>query len=150
MAMIPNLINLIIIVLIFLPFCAGVIVLQVYLSTRESKLLGLILPAVSFGLSALVILAFLFFSVAGYRATEARIIDAIYTEELRLIEIQEAREFAINELELGRLAEQEEMVIHRLHDAGTMNVSWHAPLVSMFFMGGFFNVRFLLFFCPFP
>ena len=43
---------------------AGAIVLQVFLSKKESKWLGLILPIISFGISLLAMLGILFFAAS--------------------------------------------------------------------------------------
>jgi hypothetical protein len=61
MDMLPNLINAFILLVIFLGVCTGVIYLQVFLSRKESKWLGLILPAFTFGLSVLMLLSFALF-----------------------------------------------------------------------------------------
>ena len=53
---------LLVMLLVFLACCAGVIVLQVFLSKKENKWLGLILPIISFGISLLVVLGILFFT----------------------------------------------------------------------------------------
>jgi len=49
--------------LILLLFCAGVVVFQIFLSKKESKWAGLILPIISFGISLLAALSVLLFSV---------------------------------------------------------------------------------------
>ena len=47
---------------------AGIIVLQVFLSKKESKWLGLILPIISFGISLFATLGLLFFSIGDISA----------------------------------------------------------------------------------
>jgi hypothetical protein len=49
--------------LFLLVVAAGAIVLQVFLSKKESKWLGLILPVISFGISLIVLLGFPLFAV---------------------------------------------------------------------------------------
>jgi ABC-type nickel/cobalt efflux system permease component RcnA len=44
--------------------CAGIIVLQIYLSKKENKWAGLILPSVSLGITLMALLGVLMFSVA--------------------------------------------------------------------------------------
>lgn len=51
--------------LFLLAAAAGILVLQVFLSRRESGWLGLLLPAVSFVGALLPVLGMLFFGVAG-------------------------------------------------------------------------------------
>jgi len=53
----------------FLAVCAGVIILQVYLSKKENKWLGLILPFISFGISLMALLGVLLYSAATGTST---------------------------------------------------------------------------------
>ena len=50
--------------LILLAVAAGIIILQIHLSKKESKWAGLILPIISFGLSIIAVFGILAFSVA--------------------------------------------------------------------------------------
>ena len=52
------------VLLFFLALCAGIIILQIFLSKMENKWFGLILPMISFGISLLVLLAVLLFTVS--------------------------------------------------------------------------------------
>ena len=53
---------LLIVLVVFLALCAGAIVLQIFLSKKENKWLGLILPIISFGISMFVVLGLVFFT----------------------------------------------------------------------------------------
>jgi len=48
--------------IILLALFAGIVVLQIYLSKKDNKWVGLILPFISFGISLLALLAVLLFS----------------------------------------------------------------------------------------
>jgi len=54
--------NTMIVLLFLLAFIAGTVVLQIFLSRRESKWAGLILPFISFGFSLLTVLAIILFT----------------------------------------------------------------------------------------
>ena len=56
-------VNLIVGIILILVFGAGLIVLQIFLSNKESKWPGLILPIISFGISLLAAMAILLYSV---------------------------------------------------------------------------------------
>ena len=70
-------------VVVFLIFtlavCAGVILLQIFLSKKESKWPGLILPIVSFGISLMAVLAILLFTV--HTGTTTNMVDGEIIEQ---------------------------------------------------------------------
>jgi len=85
----------------FLAIYAGIIILQVFLSKRESKWPGLILPMLSFGTSLLIIFSIIAFM--GVR-TETHFIesDAILVVDVDEIYITEEMEARIAEIEAMR------------------------------------------------
>ena len=102
---------------------AGIIILQIHLSQRESKWPGLILPAITLGLSLVPILGLVLFSIArpapmSGTATIQRVpayeITEIYCEVLR-----ERQEF----LQQMQVAEAQYMDIRHLQDTGRIRVS---------------------------
>jgi membrane protease YdiL (CAAX protease family) len=62
---------------------AGIVTLQIFLSKRESKWAGLILPIISFGISLIAGLGILLFSVAT--GTTTSIVDGEIIEQTRQI-----------------------------------------------------------------
>jgi len=110
--MIFNLINALIVLALFLGICAGIIALQVFLSKKDSKWLGLILPAIPFGLSMLVIINLVAFMPIQSDASVVSMIDHERDAFETLDEIR-ARNFELAE-ELERAAEIEELLIERL------------------------------------
>jgi len=56
--------------IVALGICAGIIALQIYLSKRESRLLGLIMPAVSFSFSLMALLGVLLYSAHSGTSTQ--------------------------------------------------------------------------------
>ena len=73
-----------IVLIVVLGIFVGTVVLQIYLSKRESKWPGLILPIVSFGKSLLVMLGIVLFSVvpARYYVRQADVVDITLISEL--------------------------------------------------------------------
>jgi len=62
--------NVLFVLIFLLGIFAGIVVLQIFLSKKESKWPGLILPCISFGISVLAVLGILLFSaVTGTGAT---------------------------------------------------------------------------------
>jgi hypothetical protein len=72
-------VNLIVGIILILVFGAGLIVLQIFLSKKESKWPGLILPIISFGISLLAAIAILLFSV--HTGTMAQTINGEIVEQ---------------------------------------------------------------------
>jgi len=108
-----------IVLVIFLGICAGVIALQVFFSRMESTLPGLILPIISFGISAIII-----FSIAMF---------AVTSTEPQVTEIRSIRQ----DLYTGELIENHTPVTH-LVDYGTIGEQIYAGRIVLFFI--LFNI----------
>jgi predicted membrane protein len=64
--------------IILLGICAGIIFLQIFLSKKENKWQGLILPFISFGISLMALFAVLLFS--AYIGTSGYFVDGVFIE----------------------------------------------------------------------
>jgi len=123
-----SLITGLIILLVFLGLCVGLIILQVYLSKRESMWPGLILPIITFCFSLSILLGMALFSTnTGVTHVELRL-EAIPVDEYglgldsqqRIAEINErfaGREFRPEELEYYR-----ETIVNHLMDYGQIRL----------------------------
>ena len=65
--------------IILLALFAGIVVLQIYLSKKDNKWAGLILPFISFGISLLALLSVLLFS--AHTGTSGYFVDGEYVEQ---------------------------------------------------------------------
>jgi len=105
--------------ILLLGVCAGIIALQVFFSKMESKLPGLILPIISFSISAIIL-----FGIAMYAVVPAR---------QQTTELQSVRQ----DLYTGELIENHTPVTH-LVDYGTIGEQIHSGRIVLFFV--LFNI----------
>jgi len=146
MNMLPNIINSLLFLAIFTGICAGIIVLQVYLSKKDSRWPGLIMPILSFSLSVIII-----FSLAAYATfqTNARLVrtEAINISQTeRLDGVREAARDTQSPEDAERLAEMEALLesriahineSNRLTDYGRIRI---LPVTSIVFVFLAFNI----------
>jgi len=92
MLIISRILLLTLMIIIPLGFLTGIVILQVYLSKRESKWPGLILPMISFGMSMIIIIGIGLFSFATLESGVYN--DAVSIEAQRIYPVagQEGRE----------------------------------------------------------
>jgi len=99
-----SLITGLIILLVFLGLCAGLIILQVYLSKRESMWPGLIMPIITFGFSLLILFSMAVFMTTPGESGAVR----VDTVQIGDVPIDER-----NMPELERIAESEAIITDR-------------------------------------
>ena len=105
---------------IFLGICAGVIILQVYLSKRESMWPGLIMPIITFSFSLIIL-----FSMAVYTVTPNESA-AIRVDTVQLVDVEELSAYEREQMVAREewLAEREryhgELIERHLVDYGTI------------------------------
>jgi len=121
------------VVIIFLAFCAGAIFLQVYLSRKESKWPGLILPSITLGFSLLAIFGIAAFSVFYSTETEVRMLNAerVYLQEIDIL--YERTEHTESPEELERIADMQEMLEQRIYSLGNVQTetNWTAVIARL-------------------
>ena len=110
---------------VFVAILAGVIILQVYLSKRESRLPGLILPGINFGLSFIVLFGMAMFMVVGPTTVQEITAINVHNEPLYILEHPFNENDAMLQAHLAREAEIEAMQEER--DALIAHVSHHEP-----------------------
>ncbi|MCL2404357.1 MAG: hypothetical protein FWC92_02290 [Defluviitaleaceae bacterium] len=109
------------IIIISLVFVVALAVLQVYLSKRESMWPGLILPAVTFGISMMRILGIALFSIVSTTTTmnvaihDTAVEDMLLAERFAIVERYSTQETVESEPRV-----LQEMVNHYLVDYGTI------------------------------
>jgi len=111
-------------------FITGMVILQVYLSRREGKWPGLILPMATFSLSVIPFVAILLFSIAGTSTSVTS--HAVLTAE-EMVELEAQR------MEAYRIADYgspQPVVTRHLHDEGNiaMSSSGSVAFASVSFM----------------
>jgi len=133
----PNIINSLLLLLIFIAVCAGIIILQVWLSNRESMLPGLIMPAASFAFSLLII-----FSMVAFTTTSPTARDGLAAERVPLYELDmhywqdnidtemEAVLAAIN----AEISEQRYSATLVSHERNTNRITSTANIIIVFLM----------------
>jgi len=117
-----------------LAIIAGVVILQVRLSQKESRWPGLILPIITFGMSLLIIIGIATFSIAS-TTTSSIYHDARLIQTEAITEIQEQQRATSNEPLEPRVE-----VVHHLTDYGTIMfapAAVTATALSVFFL---FNI----------
>jgi len=112
-----------------LALMAGIIILQIYLSKRASKWLGLILPVITFGISMLQITGFLLYSIVGSNVS-------VGTHSVVQEEALVAERHAIIEHQRGHgaviIGEPHAVAeVHHLVDYGHIGFS---PVATVFFL----------------
>ena len=130
---------------IFLCICGGIIALQVYLSKKESRWPGLIMPLVSFGFSLITLFGMAIFTVTQHDARLIKVSDRVIHHEM-LDGLSEMGYDVGNDVEAARLAEVEAHIHHRI---GHMNEINHQtndsrtrilPSAHVVFMFMYFNI----------
>jgi len=112
-----------------LAFLVGIVLLQVHLSKRESKLPGLILPMITFGMTLLVVIGIAAFNIIGTTTT---------TTTLTLERVE-----SMTEVYYERHATDREAfvpnaeIVHHIRDYGTIST---APVAAILFILIFFNI----------
>jgi len=137
MTTVAGIISLLLMIIIPLAFMAGIIILQIYLSKRESKWPGLILPTISFTLSLLPVLAFLLFGIA--RATTIGTPQDFILAERNAIQrveayrLEEYRRITGNEPSMPVATPFPVATAYHLHDQGAITHSSSISIVATFF-----------------
>ena len=137
--MIPNLINMAIVLAFFLGFGAGIILLQVHLSRLKSKWPGIILPVISFGMALVVLAGFALFAINTVETHETRTRDFVHISQMQLEEIRGNYTIETDELRRQRLAEQEEIITQRLNETPP-GVSLNIYFARVILMFAIFNI----------
>jgi hypothetical protein len=129
-------VNLLLVSVIPIGFIGGMIWLQIYLSRLESRWPGLILPALSFGMTLLTVLSLVLFTTRTTTVGEANVI--LHTEQITPFSEHEEKLFAQSPPQ----PVETYTYSTRLADSGTIGFSI-GVFVSVFFMGLFPTVLFL-------
>ena len=128
-SVIANMLSLLFVIAIPLAFLAGAVILQIYLSKKESKWPGLILPAVAFGITFIPFMAFLLYGIVR-TTTSVTSHDILVAERVEIQRIEAERYEAYH-----RITGNEPLVpvrTHYLHAQGTIRAS--AALVFFWFL----------------
>lgn len=123
---------------IFIGICGGIIVLQVFLSKKDSKLPGLILPITSFSISMVVIIGMALFMVVQVESHVTRVTDV---EMLTITRLDELREADFEQaIERERAAEMESILIDRLESIEHFEPQRNIPFARITFIFLAFNI----------
>lgn len=96
--MMPVFTRIILFIIIFavaVGFLAGIVILQVFLSRRESKWPGLIMPIITFGFSLIVFMAFVLFGVVSYVGGGAHMTVDMVADLVEIVDV-EGSDYAYN------------------------------------------------------
>ena len=135
-----SLITGLIVLLIFLGLCAGAIILQVYLSKRESMWPGLILPIITFSFSLIILFSMVVYTVMPNESAAIRI-DTVQLVDVEELSAYEREQMVTRE---ERLAEREryhgELIERHLVDYGTIGRTQIVSYPRIAFILVMFNI----------
>ena len=133
-----DVVGFLVVIILCVVICAGIIVLQVILSKKESRWPGLILPAILFSMSVVIIFGLMVFSTVQHEARDVRLIESIESTRIRLEEISDTVIIDVElELDWGAELEQyerEALIRERLEQMEAISVEYLEHLESVQFV----------------
>lgn len=123
----------IIFIILIIAFCVAMVILQIYLSRKESKIPGLILPIITLGFSLISIFGIAMYSVVQTNDMSARLIsvESYYLQEIDNIHAR--AEQAQSPEEIERLNDMQIIFIERVDSISDVQIetNWGAFIARL-------------------